>query len=320
MARPVTGSGRAGPARSVGQLYSASTTPSATLRASCSSCPPSVSWPAASRPLPSRPCGAVSSWTRSPPRPSFPHPEYDATEPPAAPVPPPPPGDMVTRTFVFGPGDVAAIKARLPPHLPDTATTFEAVAAALWRARTAAMEVPPGEDARLVVVVGVRGVRELGLPAGYYGNACVFPAAVAAAGALRQGSLGDAVELVRAVKKKAAVSAEYVRSTADLLVRRGRPRLARRENLLILSDNRHAGYLGVDVGWGEPVYAGPSDARFGVSFLVAVRNAVAVPVMLPRPAMDRFVSEMNTLLQGEFGLTVLTPCAARSGAMPTSDR
>ena len=72
------------------------------------------------------------------------------------------------------------------------------------------------------------------------------------------GTLGDAVELVREAKRL-VVSAEYVRSMADLMALRQRPSLAM-GNMLIVSDNRHAGFRHVDFGWGEPVYGGPASA------------------------------------------------------------
>ncbi|CAL4895774.1 unnamed protein product [Urochloa decumbens] len=229
---------------------------------------------------------------RNPPRPSFLHPEFD--------VVPPPPGDMVTRTFTFGPSVVNAIRKGLPPSLQDTATTFEVLTAALWRARTAALELSPGEDVRLTLICNVRGLPELGLPAGYYGNAVVSADVLATAGALLAGSLGDAVELVR--QAKATVTAEYVRSTADMLVLRGRPRVAM-SNMFAVSDNRRTGFYGVDFGWGVPVFAGPSCAMFWGSFILAVRNgdgedAAALPIMLPRPAMDRFALEVERLVKG----------------------
>ncbi|XP_066398751.1 benzyl alcohol O-benzoyltransferase-like [Miscanthus floridulus] len=237
---------------------------------------------------------------RSPPRPSFPHHEYDPVPPPP-PSCPPPGDDMVMRTFIFGPDHVAAIKKGLSAQWGSSkATTFEALAAFIWRARTAALEIPADEDARLVIAASVRGVRDLELPAGYYGNACVYPAAVATAGSLRGGSgtPGDAVELVREVTRS-AVSAEYVRSTADLMALRERPSLAT-ANTLIVSDNRHAGFRHVDFGWGEPVYGGPAGALFVLSFIVAVTNgngedSIAVPIALPRSAMDRFASEVKML-------------------------
>lgn len=244
---------------------------------------------------------------RSPPRPSFPHREFDAV-PANVSVPrwagAMPAGDMITRTFTFRPADVTAIKRGLPPSLRDMATTFETLTAALWRARTAALLVPADEEVRVVSIVGFRGVPELALPAGYYGNACVPVSALTTAGALLAGSLGDAVELVR--ETKAAVTAEYVRSTVDLLVLRGRPCVAL-HNLFLVSDNRHAGFHRVDFGWGEPVYGGPAAALFGPSFLVHVGNGggadgegkgkVGVLIVLPRPAMDRFASEVETLLK-----------------------
>jgi hypothetical protein len=52
----------------------------------------------------------------------------------------------------------------------------------------------------VVSIVNFRGVPELGPPAGYYGNACVPVAAVTTVGVLLDGTLGDAVALVRETK------------------------------------------------------------------------------------------------------------------------
>ncbi|KAF7051202.1 hypothetical protein CFC21_059468 [Triticum aestivum] len=231
---------------------------------------------------------------RSPPAPSLPHREYDVVTP----LPPSPPADdMVLRSFLFGPSVVAAMKRSLPPALRDTATSFEVLAAFLWRARTAALALRPDEETRLVTVVNMRRHVALGLPAGYYGYACANPMAVMAAGALLSGSMGEAVELVQAVK--ASVTAEYARSMADHLVLHGRPVLAT-PNLFVLTDLRHVGLDRVDFGWGEPVYAGAARSVLWVSSLVTVKNSagknvVAVPVALPRLAMERFASEVETL-------------------------
>uniref|UniRef100_A0A453DG82 Benzyl alcohol O-benzoyltransferase n=3 Tax=Aegilops tauschii subsp. strangulata TaxID=200361 RepID=A0A453DG82_AEGTS len=234
---------------------------------------------------------------RRPPAPSFPHPEYDPV--PRTPIPTE--DDIVRRAFVFGPSDVAAIKKGLPPHLRDRATSFEVLAAVLWRARTAALRTLwSDEEARLVTVVSVRRHSSaLSLPAGYYGFACAYVTVVMAAGTLLSCSLADVVEQVR--EAKASVTPEYMRSTADLLVLRGRPPLAR-ANMFLLSDLRHVGFQRVDFGWGEPVYGGPSGIKFGSAFFVAVKtsdgtDAVAVPVALPTMAMEKFAAEIQSLLK-----------------------
>uniref|UniRef100_A0A0D9WCL1 Uncharacterized protein n=1 Tax=Leersia perrieri TaxID=77586 RepID=A0A0D9WCL1_9ORYZ len=229
---------------------------------------------------------------RIPPAPSFPHHEFDAVSPPP---PQPQPCDViVTRTFTFAPTDIAKIKNRLPA----TATAFEAVTAFLWRARTAALEIAGEETIRLVIIANLRGVAGLNLPGGYYGNACVSPTAITTAGKLlRHGGGALAVEMVKEAKK--SVTAEYARSAADALVMRRRPLLAM-GNLFVVSDHRHAGFHRLDFGWGSPVYGGVAETVFGLSFLVAVKDAVAAVVSLPAPAMERFASEMETFYSGKF--------------------
>ncbi|TVU00196.1 hypothetical protein EJB05_54375, partial [Eragrostis curvula] len=235
---------------------------------------------------------------RSPPRAeeSCPHPEYDAM-----PLPPPPSDDMVLRTFTFGPTEMATIRMRLPPRSPRP---------------SGALELPPDEQVRLNVVYNFRGVRGLGLPvAGYYGNATVASPVLSTAGELLASSPGDTVEMVQ--KAKAAVTADFVRSTADLLVLRGRPAMAL-ANTFFVSDLRHAGYRRVDFGWGDPVYGGTAYKWPGLGVLLAVRNgggenAVGVPILLPPPAMDRFVAEVDMLL------TPL-PVGAQASSLPPRGR
>ncbi|KAF8725822.1 hypothetical protein HU200_020383 [Digitaria exilis] len=236
---------------------------------------------------------------------------HDAAMPLTTTAPPPPVGggggDMASRAFIFTKADIAAIKQHLPSHLRDKATTFEVAAAAIWRCHVVALDPPSGDDMQqLGFVVNVRRMPELGLPAGYYGNACVFVMATATAGALRDGSLGGAVELVR--EAKAAATAEYVRSTVDLIVlRRGRPPAIPEGNLLFVTDCRHAGFFHtVELGWGEPVYGGLMNIyQPGAALFATVRNgdgedALVVPCLtLPRPAMDRFASEIEMLVNGD---------------------
>jgi hypothetical protein len=201
---------------------------------------------------------------------------------------------MVMRSFTFGASDLAAIKKSLPPLLHDTTTTFEALAAFFWRARATALELPPGGNALLMVIANIRGVAEMSLPAGYYGNAIVPSTVMVDPAVLRGGSLGDVVALVR--QAKAAVTSEYARSFI-----RGDQRYILSANMFVLSDARRLGFDRVDFGWGEPVYAGPADTHFGVSFFITGKDRdgedqVVVPVVLPWLAMDRFAKEVEKLL------------------------
>ncbi|KAF8762668.1 hypothetical protein HU200_009196 [Digitaria exilis] len=188
-----------------------------------------------------------------------------------------------------------------PTSLPSNKASLHTsvVAVAIWRSRTVALDlIPAGDHMRLGIVANTRRMHELQLPAGYYGNACVLAMATATAGALRDGTLGDAVELVR--EAKALVTAEFVRSTADLFALRGRPNVSP-TNLLVVSDCRHAGFHTVDFGWGQPVYGGPIHKHELVSALLStVKNGdeedvMVLPLTLTRPAMDRFVSEIDML-------------------------
>lgn len=239
---------------------------------------------------------------RSPPAPAFPHREYDMIDIL--------PGggredDNIVRSFLFSSTDIAALKEEaLLPH-PEhrlrggssTATSFEVLAAFLWRARTAALEIPADEEVRLVAVVGFSRIAALGLPSGYYGNKCAYPTVVMTAGELLRGcTLGDVVRLVQ--EAKAAVTAEYVRSTAECLVLRRRPRLAR-TNLFVVTDVRRVGFDRVDFGWGDPVYGGPARALPTVSLLVNVKgssNVVGAVVSLPSLVMGRFSAELESFL------------------------
>ncbi|KAK3119100.1 hypothetical protein QOZ80_9BG0713830 [Eleusine coracana subsp. coracana] len=214
-----------------------------------------------------------------------------------APPPPPPGGDssgtMVTRTFTFGPLQIAAIKASLSG---DTATTFEALTAALWRARTAALRLRPEEETSVLFTFNLRGVRKLGLPAGYYGNAIVIAAARAAAGELLDGSsssLAHAVALVKEAK-------DAVRSDPLALQEWARLVTPNNHAAFLVSDTRCVGFHRMDFGWGAPVCGGRAEARHVVSSFLELKingsSVVAVPVLLPPAAMDRFAAEVETMM------------------------
>lgn len=205
--------------------------------------------------------------------------------------------DMVVRTFLFGQADIAALKRNLSTQ--RSATTYQVLAAAVWRARNTAIraacrEPPEGEGTALTLVVSFRRNAALQLPPGYYGNTCAPVRVVASTDALARSSLDMVVELVHKAKEAAC---SHVRSVADVLLLHGPPPLPRAKMFLV-SDIRHLGIHRVDFGWGEPLYAGPAQVMPWETFLVHVgEEELALSVALPRPAMERFAAEMTKLLE-----------------------
>jgi len=212
-------------------------------------------------------------------------------------------GDMVMQSFTFSPADVATMKKHLPPAPAPVPTTFETIAVFLWRARTMALQIPLGQDALLLIMANLRRAADMGLPAGYYGNACVACTAMTKVAALYCGSSSSLAHLLGLVRKaKAAVTSSdesAIRSMVDQTVVRGQPYLLPLANNFLLTDLRHAGFHGVNFGWGDPVFAGPTSSYFGVSPIMAMNEqeeeAVVVPVVLPQSAMERFAAEMQRL-------------------------
>jgi len=212
------------------------------------------------------------------------------------------------RSFSFGPREIAAIRAQLPPHLQKRATKFDTIACWLWKFRTVALAPHPDEVMELTVLVDARGrsTAAAGIPTGYYGNAFALPAAISTAGELCRNPLSYAVELVK--KAKTQVDMEFMRSAADLFVLRRGQSAPITAGMYYLTDETKARFDDLDFGWGKPVYGGPAEA-VGVpslpwlaSFLLASKNAngedgIVIPICLPGPAMDRLVEEMTKLVR-----------------------
>ncbi|XP_058758180.1 benzyl alcohol O-benzoyltransferase-like [Vicia villosa] len=212
---------------------------------------------------------------------------------------------MVQRTFFFGPNEVAIVRSLLPTNQQQQYSKFEIITAFLWRCRTIALQLDSNERVRLNIVVNGRYVN-LRLPKGYYGNVVANPAIDTTAGKIVENRLGYMYVLNLIKNAKAKVTKEYMHSLADLIVIKGRPPFTMNEFMFIVSDVTRVGFGDVDFGWGKAVYGGPaidSPLPGSASFYIPFTNAkgekgFVVPLCLPAQAMERFVIEHDSVLQG----------------------
>ncbi|KAL0289850.1 UNVERIFIED_CONTAM: Benzyl alcohol O-benzoyltransferase [Sesamum angustifolium] len=212
--------------------------------------------------------------------------------------------NMVQRSFFFGPGEISALRRHLPLHL-RRCTTFELLAACIWRCRTIAISPDPNEEVRIICFVNGRRLFNPPLPAGYYGNVVASPLAISTAESLCKQPLHFALELVMEAKSK--VTEDYIKSVANLMVIKGRPHFAADVRTYIVSDVTHLGSDSLDYGWGTPVFGGPAKGGVGVipgllSFNIPFTNKKGekgklVPICLPENAMEVFAKELETMVK-----------------------
>lgn len=203
------------------------------------------------------------------------------------------------RSFFFYPSEISSLRLRVPPRLQNC-STFEILAACLWRCRTAALRLEPEDNVRLLFTVDIRARLTPPLPVGYYGNAFASTTVDISAGELCRKPLEFALDLVR--KAKANVTEEFVRSFVDNIALVGEELPIPDIRIFTVSDGTRGGSEGLDFGWGKPKYGGP--ARGFASFFVPTRNmggevGIIVPMGLPVAAMERFEEELKAILRKE---------------------
>ncbi|KAG6686175.1 hypothetical protein I3842_11G004200 [Carya illinoinensis] len=122
----------------------------------------------------------------------------------------------------------------------DKCTTFEALAAFVWRARTQSLRMQPDHKTKLLFAVDGRSRFEPPLPKGYSGNGIVLTNAICSAGEQLEHPLSFTVGL-------------YMRSAIDYFeVTRARPSLS--ATLLVTTWSRLSFHT-TNFGWGEPIFS-----------------------------------------------------------------
>uniref|UniRef100_A0ACD5TSV7 Uncharacterized protein n=1 Tax=Avena sativa TaxID=4498 RepID=A0ACD5TSV7_AVESA len=216
------------------------------------------------------------------------------------------PPDMVSQLFCFGPKEIATLRSHVPVHLAESCTTFELLAALMWRCRTIALgyHQPGGGLApvRLVFRINARG-KYPPIPLGYYGNAVLRPMVEASVDDLCNKPLGHALELVHRAKLDGATQ-EHVRSTVDMITAaRAHPFLGV-DRAFHVTDITRLGQDRIDMGWANRVSGGVPSIMDPMSHHMAFKNQdgqliTAVSSFLPKHAMDRLSKEMSMWIRSD---------------------
>ncbi|XP_057958443.1 acyltransferase GLAUCE-like [Malania oleifera] len=155
------------------------------------------------------------------------------------------------RLFPFSPQMVTTLKAL---SLTKNCSSFEAIVAHLWRARTKAVLQNPDEVSTVLFAVDVRSKISPPLPSEFAGNAVITAFATARVAELVARPLSFAVEKVKGGRER--VTDEYVRSVIDWLeVYRGIP--ATGHGSFYVSAWWKLPFAELDFGFGKPVHGGP---------------------------------------------------------------
>ncbi|KAJ7295338.1 hypothetical protein O6H91_23G006100 [Diphasiastrum complanatum] len=132
-------------------------------------------------------------------------------------------------------------------------STFEAIVAHVWQARSKSVEAAPDQQCKLTFAVDFRNRIVPPLPSNYVGNAVVAPLMHLRHADLISGSLSFCVRKIQ--QSMECVTDEYVRSSIDWWeIYRGVPAFL---GGLLVSAWWKIPFDMIDFGWGKPIYAGP---------------------------------------------------------------
>ncbi|XP_061989052.1 omega-hydroxypalmitate O-feruloyl transferase-like [Rosa rugosa] len=201
---------------------------------------------------------------------------------------------MLYRSFCFDTEKLEKLKTKAREDgALDKCSTFEALSAFVWKARTRALRLLPEQQIKLLFAVDGRHKFNPPLPNGYFGNGIVLTNAICEAGDLLEKPLSHAVGLVQDAIKM--VTDSYMRSAIDYFeATRARPSLS--STLLITTWSRLSFYT-TDFGWGEPILSGPValPEKEVILFLShgTEKKSINVLLGLPASAMKVFQELMN---------------------------
>lgn len=198
--------------------------------------------------------------------------------------------EMLYRSFCFNPEKLELLKRKvMEDGVLDKCTTFEALSAFVWRARSQALQMQPNQQTKLLFAVDGRSKFNPPLPKGYFGNGIVLTNSLCSAGELLKNPLSFAVGLVQ--KAVSMVTDNYMRSAIDYFeVTRERPSLT--ATLLITTWSRLSFHV-TDFGWGEPLQSGPVTLpeKEVILFLAHGKERKSINVLLGLPSTAMAIFE-----------------------------
>ncbi|KAG7954205.1 hypothetical protein I3843_11G004300 [Carya illinoinensis] len=198
--------------------------------------------------------------------------------------------EMLYSSFCFDPEQLKQLKEKaMEDGVLDKCTTFEALTAFVWRARTQSLRMQPDQKTKLLFAVDGRSRFEPPLPKGYSGNGIVLTNAICSAGEQLEHPLSFTVSLVQNAVNM--ITDSYMRSAIDYFeVTRARPSLA--ATLLVTTWSRLSFHT-TDFGWGEPIFSGPValPEKEVILFLSHGTERKSINVLLGLPASTMKIFE-----------------------------
>ncbi|KAK9697751.1 hypothetical protein RND81_08G059000 [Saponaria officinalis] len=197
---------------------------------------------------------------------------------------------MVSKEFL----DLVKSMSNLNNNREITFSTFDAMAAHIWRSWVKALDVSPKDyELRLTFTVNVRHMlKDRPLKEGFYGNAVSVACATSTVHDLIDKPLPNTTDLVH--NARISVNEDYIRSVVDYIEVKRPKMLEFGGKLTITQWTRFLLYELADFGWGRPVYAGPIDLRPTPQVCVLLpeggpdAHGVLVCICLPEAACRKF--------------------------------
>ncbi|KAL3718177.1 hypothetical protein ACJRO7_003330 [Eucalyptus globulus] len=194
---------------------------------------------------------------------------------------------LVYKSFLFDAEKLAALKrmATKDDQVTSRCSSFVALAAFVWRARSMALNMKLHQQTKLLFPVNFRSRLRTLLPDGYFGNAVAMPCCLCTMGDLIEEPISASVERIK--KAIESVTEDYIRSKIDFLDMHrfeGFP-----TGTLVINSWTSLEHGSTDFGWGEPRFGTGDVSSLTCLFMTEGREkGIMVVLGLPLSAMDTF--------------------------------